>query len=93
MSRDLSETLADVDCMEAALARLHKVIYARPYFQSLYDEAFARVRADLGSGVPTIYLLNPAAEPKEVIEGIRTFISDTRPISDIPETLPPGGCW
>jgi hypothetical protein len=93
MSRDLSETLADLDRMEVALARLSEVMYARPYFQSLYEEAFARVRSDLGPCVRTIYLLNPAAEPKEIIEGIRAFISDTDQRSDVPQTSPPGGCW
>lgn len=32
MARTIGETLVDLDSMEAAIARMHRVIYAKAYF-------------------------------------------------------------
>ncbi|GEM_PF-6403735 len=93
MSRPVAETLIDLDTMESLAVRVRSAIYAKAFLRGQYDEALARVRADLGGCLSSIELLLPAAEPEELIAAIGSFIDGRDKVSDIPQTSPPGGPW
>jgi hypothetical protein len=48
MARSISMSLADLDVMDEAVARLRHVMYARTYFEHRYNDALSRVVDDLG---------------------------------------------
>ena len=93
MSRTVGETLADLDAMDNAHIRMHEVIYARAFFQSQYDDALARVSADLGKTLRTIRLIFPTSDSRELTQAIRQFIQGRDGLSDVPLTLSPEGSW
>ena len=93
MTRSVKETLADLDAMDAAQVRMGEVIYARAYFKSQYDDALARVSADLGKVLDAIELVCPASSPQELTDAIRMFLQGRDALSDVPLTSPPEGTW
>ena len=93
MTRTVGETLADLDAMDKAQIRMHEVIYAQAFFQSQYDDALARVSADLGKTLRTIRLMFPTSDPRELTEAIRQFIHCRDGLSDVPLTSSPEGPW
>lgn len=93
MTRSVKETLADLDAMDAAQIRMGEVIYARAFFKSQYDDALARVSADLGKVLHSIKLICPTSTPQELADAIRLFLQGRDGISDVPHTSPPEGTW
>jgi len=92
MRRTIEDTLTDLDAMEAAAKRMGEVIYAKPYFRRLYDEALARVAKDHSPAVSAasgIY----AGDPVEMVKAIRTALARKAESSDLPDTLVDGGPW
>lgn len=92
MTRTVDETLADLDVMDRAQIRMIEVIYARAFFQSQYDEALARVSADLGKTLSMIRLIFPSDQLK-FTEAIRQFIRGRDQSSDVPLTSSPESPW
>jgi hypothetical protein len=48
MPRLSKQSIADIDVMADSVERLKTVLYAKPYFETRYRNALARVIADLG---------------------------------------------
>lgn len=93
MIRTIYDTLADLDAMDVAIARMRQVIYAKPFFRSRYDEALARVEADLGPVMTAMRRLWIGAEPEDLIREARALVQGRDQYSDIPQTSPPEGPW
>lgn len=93
MTRAIGKTLTDLNAMDAAQIRMCEVIYAKAFYQSLYDDALDRVGADLGKTLDTIRLIFPTSSPQELTDAIRQFLRDRDKPGDVPLTSPPGSPW
>jgi hypothetical protein len=87
MARTVAATTSDLDVMENAVKRMREVIYAKPYFSGLYDDALARVEADLGDGFRIMRGLN--LDPEDVIRLGRLQIESLSRSKDVPQSSLP----
>lgn len=92
MARTIADTASDLDVMENAAKRANEVIYAKRFFQDQYDDALARVEADLGDGFRIMRSLTP--DPEDLIRLGRSQIESISQSKDVPRTsLPSGICY
>jgi hypothetical protein len=89
MARTIADTAFDLDVMENAVKRANEVIYAKQYFRDEYDDALARVEADLGDGFRIMRGLN--LDPEDLIRLGRLQIESLSQSKDVPQTSLPGG--
>ena len=89
MARTIADTASDLDVMQNAVKRANEVIYAKRYFRDQYDDALARVEADLGDGFRTMRSLTPDLE--DLICLGRSQIESSRQSKDVPQASLPGG--
>ncbi len=86
MIRTIADTAADLDVMEEAVKRMNEVIYAKPFFRGRYNEALARVEADLGEDFSIMRGMK--VDPEDLIRLGRTTIQSISQSTDIPATSP-----
>jgi hypothetical protein len=91
MARTIADTASDLDVIENAVKRMNEVIFAKPYFRGQYEDALARVEADLGDDFRIMRGMRLA--PEDLIRLGRTAIESLRQSEDVPQTSPPGGSW
>lgn len=87
MGRTIADTASDLDVMENAVKQANEVIYAKQYFRDIYDEALARVEADLGDGFRMMRALN--LDPEDLIRLGREQIETPIQSKNVPQTSLP----
>jgi hypothetical protein len=91
MIRTIADTATDLDIMADAVKRMNEVIYAKPFFRGKYDEALARVEADLGDDFRIMRGMK--LDPEDLIRLGRAAVQSLSESKDVPQTFPPGGPW
>jgi hypothetical protein len=91
MIRTIADTAADLDIMAEAVARMNEVIYAKLHFRGRYDEALARVEADLGDDFRIMRAMQ--LNPEDLVRLGRLQIRPLHQSKDVPQSSPPGGPW
>lgn len=83
---EYSSLLPYLDVMEHAVKRMAEVLYAKTYFRAVYDEAFAKVMAEIGGAMMNIEHLSH--DPERQVGLIRNFIHSASFLNRLDAKLP-----